>query len=297
MSGLMTLKKRLDAYERLMRLDKPIGILLLLWPTLWALWLAAPGHMRLDLPIIFLVGTVLMRSAGCVINDLADRRLDPHVQRTRDRPLAAGEVSSGEALALALALLAVALVLVLRLHRLALYLSFFGVAITVVYPFLKRFFSFPQAGLGIAFSFGIPMAFAAQLGELPSLTWILMAATFFWIIAYDTEYAMVDRDDDMRIGVHSSAILFGRHDVLAVLLCQGVFLAIMIFIGGWLRLGLLYYVGLGFAVLFAALQFWLIRDRDREKCFQAFLSNGWMGGAIFAGLALDMVVRVPISLH
>ena len=297
MPRLSGVKERLDAYERLLRLDKPIGILLLLWPTLWALWLAAPGFIRLDLLMIFLLGTVLMRSAGCVINDLADRGLDPHVERTRDRPLASGAVRPAEALALALVLLAAAFALVLQLHRLALYLSLFGVAITVIYPFLKRFLSFPQAGLGIAFSFGIPMAFAAQLGELPALTWVLMAATFFWIIAYDTEYAMVDRDDDMRIGVHSSAILFGRHDVLAVLLCQGVFLSIMVFIGVWLRLGLLYYVGLGFAVLFAALQFWLIRDRDREKCFQAFLSNGWMGGAIFAGLALDMVVRVPISLR
>jgi 4-hydroxybenzoate polyprenyltransferase len=290
----MTLTQRLDAYERLMRLDKPIGILLLLWPTFWALWLAAPGYMRLDLPVIFLLGTVVMRSAGCVINDLADRGFDPHVERTRERPLASGAVRPAEALALAVALLAVALVLVLRLHRLALYLSLFGVAITVIYPFLKRFFSFPQAGLGIAFSFGIPMAFAAQLGELPALAWVLMAATFFWIIAYDTEYAMVDRDDDVRIGVHSSAILFGRYDVLAVMLCQGAFLAIMTCIGVWLRLGLLYFAGLAFAVVLAALQYQLIRARDREKCFQAFTSNGWMGGVIFAGVALDMVVRMPI---
>ncbi len=293
----MTLTQRLDAYERLMRLDKPIGILLLLWPTFWALWLAAPGYMRLDLPVIFLLGTVVMRSAGCVINDLADLGFDPHVERTRERPLASGAVRPAEALALAVALLAVALVLVLRLHRLALYLSLFGVAITVIYPFLKRFFSFPQAGLGIAFSFGIPMAFAAQLGELPALAWVLTAATFFWIIAYDTEYAMVDRDDDARIGVHSSAILLGRYDVLAVMLCQGVFLAIMTYIGVWLRLGLLYFAGLAFAVLLVALQYQLIRDRDRDKCFQAFTSNGWMGGVIFAGVALDMVVRIPIFWH
>ena len=290
----MTFKERLDAYERLMRLDKPIGILLLLWPTLWALWLAAPGFIRLDILAIFVLGTVLMRSAGCVINDLADRRLDPHVQRTRDRPLASGALRPGEALALALALLVLALLLVLRLHRLALYLSFFGVAITVLYPFLKRFFSFPQAGLGIAFSFGIPMAFAAQLGQLPALTWALMAATFFWIIAYDTEYAMVDRDDDLRIGVHSSAIVLGRYDVLAVLVCQGIFLAIMTYIGVWLRLGLLYFVGLAFAVGFTALQFQLVRERDREKCFQAFINNGWLGGVIFAGIALDTTLRIPV---
>src|SRR5688572_20334417 len=289
MASVMTLTQRFDAYERLLRLDKPIGILLLLWPTLWALWLAAPGFMRLDILMIFVLGTALMRSAGCVINDLADRRLDPHVERTRDRPLASGAVRPAEALALALVLLAAAFVLVLQLHRLALYLSLFGVAITVIYPYLKRFFSFPQAGLGIAFSFGIPMAFAAQLGDLPALAWVLMAATFFWIIAYDTEYAMVDRDDDVRIGVHSSAILLGRRDVLAVMLCQGIFLAIMTFIGVWLRLGLFYFAGLAVAVMFAALQFQLIRDRDREKCFQAFISNGWMGGVIFAGVALDTV--------
>lgn len=290
----MTLTQRFDAYERLLRLDKPIGILLLLWPTLWALWLAAPGFMRLDIMVIFLLGTVVMRSAGCVINDLADRRFDRHVERTRDRPLASGAVQPAEAVALAVALLGVALALVLQLHRLALYMSLFGAAITVLYPFLKRFFSFPQAGLGIAFSFGIPMAFAAQLGELPALTWILMAATFFWIIAYDTEYAMVDRDDDIRIGLHSSAILLGRRDVLAVMLCHGVFLGIMTFIGVWLNLGLIYFAGVAVAVLFAALQFQLIRDRERDKCFQAFITNGWMGGVIFAGLALDTVVRIPV---
>ena len=290
----MTLTQRLDAYERLLRLDKPIGILLLLWPTLWAWLLAAPGFMRLDILVIFLLGTVVMRSAGCVINDLADRRFDRHVERTRDRPLASGAVHPAEAIALAVALLAVALALVLQLHRLALYMSLFGAAITVLYPFLKRFFSFPQAGLGIAFSFGIPMAFAAQLGELPALTWILMAATFFWIIAYDTEYAMVDRDDDIRIGLHSSAILLGRRDVLAVMLCHGVFLGIMTFIGVWLKLGLIYFAGVAVAVLFAALQFQLIRDRERDKCFQAFITNGWMGGVIFAGLALDTVVRIPV---
>jgi len=293
----MTLTQRFNAYERLLRLDKPIGILLLLWPTLWALWLAAPGFMRLDILLIFLLGTVVMRSAGCVINDLADRKFDRHVERTRDRPLASGAVHPAEAIALAVALLAVALALVLRLHRLALYMSLFGAAITVLYPFLKRFFSFPQAGLGVAFSFGIPMAFAAQLGELPALTWVLMAATFFWIIAYDTEYAMVDRDDDIRIGLHSSAILLGRRDVLAVMLCHGIFLGIMTFIGVWLKLGLIYFAGVAFATLFVALQFQLIRDRDRDKCFQAFISNGWMGGVIFAGLALDTVVRIPVFSH
>jgi 4-hydroxybenzoate polyprenyltransferase len=194
----MTLKERLDAYERLMRLDKPIGILLLLWPTLWALWLAAPGVLRLDVLLVFLVGAVLMRSAGCVINDLADRDIDPHVERTRDRPLAAGQVGPVEAAVLAIVLLILAFVFVLHLHRLAVYLSFVGLAVTVIYPFLKRFFVFPQAWLGIAFSFGIPMAYAAQRGTVPGVAWAMMAAALLWIIAYDTEYAMVDRDDDIR---------------------------------------------------------------------------------------------------
>ena len=284
----MTLVERLDAYERLMRLDKPIGILLLLWPTLWALWLAAPGLLRLDVLLIFVVGAVLMRSAGCVINDYADRHFDARVERTRDRPLATGQVKPAEALVLAAVLLLLAFVLVLRLHRLAIYLAFVGVAVTVIYPFLKRFFAFPQAWLGIAFSFGIPMAYAAQRGTVPAAAWVMMAATLFWIVAYDTEYAMVDRDDDAKIGLHSSAILLGRHDVVAVMGCHGVFLATMTAIGLWYRLGAYYYLGLALAAGLVAYQYWLIRARDRERCFKAFLSNNWVGMAIFAGLLLDM---------
>jgi len=290
----MTLKEKLDAYERLMRLDKPIGILLLLWPTLWALWLSARGQVRLDVLLIFVLGTVLMRSAGCIINDLADRNLDPHVERTRERPLASGLVSPREAFVLVGVLLSLAFVLVLQLHRLALYLSLFGAAITVIYPFLKRFFVFPQAGLGIAFSFGIPMAFAAQRGEVPAVAWVLMAATFFWIIAYDTEYAMVDRDDDIRIGVHSSAILFGHRDVAAVMACQGAFLAIMSVIGVWYQFDVVYFSGLALAAVLVVLQYPLIRERGREKCFRAFLGNGWVGGLIFAGIALDMYFRIRL---
>lgn len=286
----MTLNERLDAYEQLMRLDKPIGILLLLWPTLWALWLAAPGVLRLDVLLIFLVGTVLMRSAGCVINDYADRNLDPQVKRTRDRPLATGQVKPVEALVLAAVLLLLAFVLVLQLHRLAIYLSFVGLAVTVIYPFLKRFFVFPQAVLGIAFSFGIPMAYAAQRGTVPVEAWVMMAATLFWIIAYDTEYAMVDRDDDIRIGVHSSAILLGRHDVAAVMTCHAVFLTTMAAFGLWHRLGVLYYLGLTLAAGLMAYQYRLIRERDRERCFKAFLSNHWVGLAIFAGLMLDLLL-------
>jgi 4-hydroxybenzoate polyprenyltransferase len=290
----MTLKERLDAYERLMRLDKPIGILLLLWPTLWALWLSAPGQVRLDVLLIFVLGTVLMRSAGCIINDLADRDVDPHVERTRNRPLAAGAVRPFEAIVLTAVLLLLAFALVVRLHRLALYLSLFAVAITVLYPFLKRFFAFPQAGLGIAFSFGIPMAFAAQLGTVPALGWALMAATFFWIVAYDTEYAMVDRGDDIRVGIHSSAIVLGRYDVAAVMACQAAFLAGMAAIGIWQRLGTIYYACLMAAGAFVLIQYRLIREREREGCFQAFLANNWVGAVVFAGIALDLLYRIHI---
>ena len=290
----MTLTEKLNAYERLMRLDKPIGILLLLWPTLWAIWLSAPGVVRLDVLLIFVVGTVLMRSAGCIINDFADREIDPRVERTRDRPLATGLVGPREALVLAGILIVSALVLVLKLHRLVIYLSLFAVVITVIYPYLKRFFAFPQAVLGIAFSLGIPMAFAAQRGYLPPLAWVLTGAVFLWIVAYDTEYAMVDRDDDIKIGVHSSAILLGRHDVTAIMACQAAFLAIMVAIGVWQRLGVIYYISLALAAVFVGLQYHLIRERNREKCFQAFRMNGWVGGLIFAGLMLDMQYRINL---
>jgi 4-hydroxybenzoate polyprenyltransferase len=289
----MTLKERLDAYERLMRLDKPIGILLLLWPTLWALWLSTTGSMRVDVLLIFIVGTVLMRSAGCVVNDLADRRFDPHVERTRNRPLAAGVVAPAEALALAAVLLLAAFALVLRLNRLTLYLSIFAVAITLIYPYLKRFFAFPQAGLGVAFSFGVPMAYAAQRNTLPLEAWVLMAAAFFWIIAYDTEYAMVDRDDDIKLGVNSSAITLGRHDVAAVMSCHAAFLVIMGAIGLWHRFGIPYYAGLLAAAGLAAYQYRLIRDRNREGCFRAFNNNNWMGAAVFTGLMFQLMFDNP----
>ena len=286
----MTLIEKIDAYERLMRLDKPIGILLLLWPTLWALWLSAPGLLRFDLLLIFIMGTVLMRSAGCVVNDYADRNIDPRVKRTQDRPLASGQVKPGEALVLAGVLLALAFVLVLHLPRLAIFLSFIGLVVTLVYPFLKRFFLFPQAALGVAFSFGIPMAYAAQRGAVPGVAWAMMAATWFWIIAYDTEYAMVDRDDDVAIGVHSSAIALGRYDVTAVMACHALFLAIMAGIGYWHRLSVFYYGGLVVAAALVAYQYHLISGRDRERCFRAFLNNNWVGMAVFGGLLLDMML-------
>ena len=290
----MTLQQRLDAYERLMRLDKPIGALLLLWPTLWALWLAVRGVPRWEILLIFITGTVLMRCAGCVINDLADRDFDPHVERTRDRPLAAGVVSPLEALTLATVLLLIAFGLVLQLNELALILSLFGLAITVLYPFLKRFFVFPQAGLGIAFSFGIPMAYAAQLGALPAPGRALMAATTFCIIAYDTECAMVAREDDAKLGLKSSAIVLARHDVAGVMAAHGLFLAIMAAIGYWQYHGILYFLGLAAAAGLALHQYRLIRGRGRDRCFEAFRNNNWVGLAVFAGIALDLHFRILI---
>jgi 4-hydroxybenzoate polyprenyltransferase len=287
----LTFTERLDAYERLMRLDQPIGALLLLWPALWSLWLARRAVPELEVLVIFLLGVVLMRSAGCVINDLADRRFDPHVERTRSRPLATGVVSLSEALALAAALLLAAFVLVLQLNLMTVLLSFAALAITVIYPFLKRFFVFPQAWLGVAFSFSIPMAYAAQLGYVPLAGWALMGATFFWIIAYDTEYAMVDRDDDLKLGLKSSAILLGRFDVAGVMIAQALFIGILTAIGRWQRLDGFYFAGLAAAAGLALYQYWLIRGRDRARCFRAFRNNNWVGLAVFAGLALDLHLR------
>ena len=284
----MTLQERIDAYEKLMRLDKPIGILLLLWPALWSLWLARRGLPHFDILLIFVVGTILMRSAGCVINDFADRDFDPHVERTRNRPLAAKLIKPWEALTLAAALMLIAFVLVLQLNRLTVMLSFVAVALAVIYPFLKRVFSFPQAWLGLAFGFGIPMAYAAQQDRLPAVAWVLLIANVFWAIAYDTEYAMVDRDDDLRIGVKSSAILLGRYDVAGVISAHILFLAIMAATGWWQSLGVLYYCGLAAAAGLVAYQYRLIKGRDRSLCFKAFLNNNWVGAAVFIGLALDL---------
>jgi len=235
----MTLVERLNAYERLMRLDKPIGMLLLLWPALWGLWFAAYDIPDLDILMIFVTGTVLMRSAGCIINDLADRKFDPHVERTRDRPLAAGIVKPWEALAVAGVLFAAAFGLVLYTNELTIMLAFPALALALIYPFVKRVFSFPQAWLGIAFGFSIPMAYAAQYGKIPPTAWALLIAHMFWSIAYDTEYAMVDRDDDAKLGLKSSAILLGRHDVTGVMVAHGLFLATMIFVGWSQYLGVL----------------------------------------------------------
>jgi 4-hydroxybenzoate polyprenyltransferase len=289
---IATIKGRLDAYERLMRLDKPIGILLLLWPALWGLWLAAYGFPDLDNLLIFIVGVILMRSFGCIVNDYADRRFDPHVERTRERPLATGEVSAYEAVMLSVFLLLLALMLVLQLNQLTVILALIALPLAVIYPFLKRVFVFPQAWLGIAFGFSIPMAFAAQHGSLLAVAWVLVIANMFWAIAYDTEYAMVDRDDDVKLGLKSSAILLGRHDVAGVMIAHALFLLIMVGIGYERKLGVLYYAGLAASAGLIGYQYRLIRGRGREDCFKAFLNNNWVGLAIFLGLALDLFLRV-----
>ena len=285
----MTLTERLNAYERLMRLDKPIGILLLAWPTLWGLWLSSGGKPDWVVLWIFALGVVLMRSAGCVINDYADRDFDPHVERTRDRPVASGLVSGREALALAAGLALLALLLILPLRNLLLIqLAAVAAFLAASYPFTKRFFAIPQAYLGIAFGFGIPMAYAAHLHAVPAIAWWMLAANVFWAIAYDTEYAMVDREDDLKIGIKTSAITFGRLDVLAVMTCYGISLALLAYAGWRIHLGWAYYTGLILAAGVAAYHYTLIRDRDRSKCFKAFLHNNWFGAAVFAGIALDL---------
>jgi 4-hydroxybenzoate polyprenyltransferase len=282
---------RLDAYEKLIRLDKPIGILLLLWPTLWGLWLARGGIPPWTLLWIFVFGTVLMRSAGCALNDFADRKFDAQVERTRHRPLATGAIAPWEALVVAAVFALAALFMVLKLNRLTLQLSIVAFAITVIYPFTKRFFAMPQAWLGIAFGFGIPMAFAAQLAEVPPLAWALLGANVLWTIAYDTEYAMVDRDDDVKLGIKTSAILFGGNDVLAVMTCYALFILAMLFIGIWQGYGPFYNGGLLAASVIAGYHYRLIRNRTREGAFKAFLHNNWIGAAIFAGIALDQWKR------
>lgn len=267
-----------------MRLDKPIGILLLLWPTLWALWIAGEGRPYWLLAGIFIMGTVLMRSAGCVINDVADRKFDGQVERTQLRPLATGEVSVKEALLLAAGLSLTAFVFVLFLNRLTILLSFAALFLAASYPFTKRFFAIPQAYLGIAFGFGIPMAFASETGAIPMVAWLMLLANIFWAIAYDTEYAMVDREDDLKIGIHSSAIFFGRYDVVAIMSCYAAMLSILAIVGFMLKLAWPYFMGLGVAAMLAGYHYTLIKARQRADCFKAFLHNNWLGAVIFAGI-------------
>ena len=287
----MNLIARFNAWERLMRLDKPIGILLLAWPTLWALWVSGGGRPSPFMVWIFMLGTVLMRSAGCVMNDYADRNFDGHVERTKNRPLATGEVGTREALLLAAGLSLCAFVLILPLHRLVIMLSFAALFLAASYPFTKRFLAIPQAYLGIAFGFGIPMAYAAQLYVVPPVAWLLLAANVFWAVAYDTEYAMVDRDDDLKIGIRTSAITFGRFDVVAVMTCYAITLALLALYGHLEGLGRWYNAGLVVAAGIAAYHYTLIRGRDRKQCFRAFLHNNWLGAAVFAGVLADYWLR------
>ena len=285
------LKERIDLYEKLMRLDKPIGILLLLWPTLWALWLSALGRPNWIVVWIFILGTVLMRSAGCVINDYADRDFDRHVERTKERPLTAGKVTSKEALGLFAGLSVLSFLLVVFLgNTLVIWLSLPAVFLAASYPFTKRFFAIPQAYLGVAFGFGIPMAYAAHLGTVPAEAWWLLLANVFWAVAYDTEYAMVDRDDDLKIGIKTSAITFGRFDVAAVMLCYAATLAIIGGIGYTLSRGPAFYTGLVVAAGIMAVHYTWIRGRERMPCFKAFLHNNWVGLSVFVGIVVDFLV-------
>lgn len=280
----MTLSNKLHAYARLVRLDKPIGSLLLMWPTLWALWLASAGRPDPMLVVIFMVGTVLMRSAGCAVNDWADRDFDGHVERTAKRPIVSGEVSPKEAIVVAVVLALMALLIALPLPTLSLLMTIPAAILAGTYPFFKRFFAIPQAYLGIAFGFGIPMAYAAIVGEVPAIAWWLLVANVLWTIAYDTEYAMVDRNDDIRIGIKTSALTFGRFDVAIIMLCYAIALAILVVVGMVHHLGMIYYGGLVVAGLIAVYHYFLIRTRERAKCFKAFLHNNWFGLAVFVGI-------------
>jgi len=289
MMNIDRFENRLGEYALLMRLHRPIGIYLLLWPTLWALWLAGQGQPPRGVVLVFVLGVVLMRSAGCVINDIADRKFDPHVTRTRDRPLAAGRVSLSEAIALLLTLCLLAFALVLTQNTLTIQLAFAGLALALSYPFMKRFHSLPQVHLGAAFGWAIPMAYAAVIGELPAVAWLLFLGNVLWSVIYDTQYAMVDREDDLRIGVKSTAILFGKHDRRIIGYLQIALLAVLILIGLLAGRGGAYYLGLFVAAWFALYQQYLIRNREPAACFQAFLNNNAFGLTVFCGLLLDFL--------
>lgn len=280
------MKDRLLQYALLMRLNRPIGIYLLLWPTLWALWIAGEGKPELPILLVFVAGVVLMRSAGCVINDYADRNIDPHVKRTRERPIAAGRVTPREALLLFAFLSLSAFGLVLLMNRLTIYLSLVGVFLAATYPFMKRYTHLPQVYLGAAFGWAVPMAFAAQTGDVPKVAWLLFVATVLWATAYDTMYGMVDREDDLKIGVKSTAILFGDADRGIIAVIQVLFIGALLMAGQAAGLGGYYYFGLLLAVGLAIYQQYLIRDRDPRYCLEAFLNNNWLGAAVFTGIVL-----------
>jgi 4-hydroxybenzoate polyprenyltransferase len=278
---------KLALYFRLIRADKPIGILLLLWPTLWALWMASNGHPDPTILVIFVLGTALMRSSGCAINDYADRDFDRHVKRTAERPLTSGRIKGWEAVMVATVLAFVSFLLILPLNSLTKQLSVVALIVAGSYPYFKRFFAIPQAYLGIAFGFGIPMAFAAVQGRVPAVAWWLLVANVFWSVAYDTAYAMVDRDDDIKLGMRTSAITFGRFDVIAIMLCYAAALGIDLACGWMLGLRWWFVAGVAVAAGMALYHYTLIKDRDRMKCFAAFRHNNWLGAALFAGVALD----------
>jgi 4-hydroxybenzoate polyprenyltransferase len=278
---------KLALYFRLIRADKPIGILLLLWPTLWALWMASNGHPDPAILAIFVLGTALMRSSGCAINDYADRDFDRHVKRTAERPLTSGRIKGWEALMVAAVLAILSFLLILPLNALTRQLSVVAVIVAGSYPYFKRFFAIPQAYLGIAFGFGIPMAFAAVQGRVPAVAWWLLVANVFWSVAYDTAYAMVDRDDDIKLGMRTSAITFGRFDVAAIMLCYAAALGIDLVCGWTLGLRWWFVAGVAVAAGMALYHYTLIRGRDRMQCFAAFRHNNWLGAALFAGVALD----------
>lgn len=282
------MRDRIVAYAYLIRLDKPIGTLLLLWPTLWALWLASGGFPERHLLIIFILGTFLMRSAGCAMNDYADQDFDRHVLRTRDRPITSGKISGKEALAVAVTLAFIAYLLIQPLNALTQKLSFFALAVAIIYPFTKRFFAIPQAVLGIAFGFGIPMAYAAVLDFIPMEAWILFVGNIFWAIAYDTAYAMVDRDDDLRLGLRTSAITFGRFDVLAIALSYSLLFLSQIWVSQLANLNNYFWVGWCLAVACALYHLKLVASRKREDCFKAFRHNNWLGGFLFLGILLGL---------
>jgi 4-hydroxybenzoate polyprenyltransferase len=281
----------LQSYIALVRLDKPIGILLLLWPTLWGLLIASDGWPSIQIVVIFCLGTVLMRSAGCAINDYADRDFDKHVLRTKERPLTSGKISKKEAISIAVGLALIAFLLIQPLNTLTKQLSVFAVVIAGIYPFTKRFFSMPQAVLGVAFGFGIPMAFAAIQNGIPIEAWILFIGNVFWVIAYDTAYAMVDRDDDIRLGLKTSAITFGRFDVTAVSICYGVLFASQIWVAELAQLSKWFYLGWSAALGCAIYELRLITTRKRDACFKAFLHNNWLGASLFLGILLGLLLK------
>lgn len=293
MNWLLSRYPKLPLYFQLMRLDKPIGIYLLLWPTLWALWIAGEGHASTANVIIFILGVIIMRSAGCVINDYADRHVDEHVERTQHRPLAQKLISEKQALGLFVGLCATAFILVLFTNEFTVYLSFGGLALASLYPFMKRYTHLPQVVLGAAFAWAVPMAFAAEQNALPDVVWLIYAATLTWTVAYDTQYAMVDREDDLKIGIKSTAILFGDADKLMIGLLQAMTILSFIMIGSNIQASWPFYGAVLVATGLFIYHQWLIKDRDREKCFQAFLHNHWVGAVIFLGLLMHYMLQVP----